>query len=333
MSNIPAGNFADRLCLATKAKESHLCVGLDPQLGFMPTHLIEEVVARNGQTLAAMGELFFSFNVAIIDAVADIAVAVKPQLAFYEAYGSEGIRAFERTVQYAQSQGLLVVADAKRGDGGPTAEAYASSYLGEVPFFGGTELSQLVSPMRVDCMTVHGWIGEAGLTSFIEKAKQFGSGVFVVCKTSFKPNSLIEQLICKSGVNTNLELRVWEHLAIMVRELGEGTEGASGYRNVGVVMGATKPEDAPRMREILPKRIFLIPGLGKQGGAADDAVVGINEDGFGGLVNDSRRILMAWKEGPYKCDSTNFATATRKQAIEARDALLDACRRAGKWPY
>jgi orotidine-5'-phosphate decarboxylase len=327
----PAGSFADRLCAAILAKKSHLCVGLDSHYGFMPPHLVREVVETHGRTFTAMGELLWFFNKQIIDAVEDVAVAVKPNLAFYEQYGSAGIRAFERTVQYAKNKGLLVIADGKRGDGGPTVVAYADTYLGNVPFFGLGEPSQTVSPMRVDCLTVHGYIGLAGLESFIEKAKQYGSGIFVVCKTSFKPNSAIEQMVVK-GLSENYF--VWEKLAELIGIWGEGTEGTEfGYNNVGVVLGATKPEDAPKMRAILPNSIFLIPGLGKQGGAATDAVVGINRDGLGGLVNDSRRILMAWQEGPYQCASEDFANAARLQAIEARDSLLEACRAAGKWSY
>ena len=325
----PVGNFADRLCADILAKKSHLCVGLDLQYGFAPPHLIREVVETYGRTFSAMGELIWRFNKEIIDAVADVAVAVKPQLAFYEQYGFEGIRAFERTVQYAKNKGLLVIADGKRGDGGPTVAAYADTYLGTVPFFGESEPTQLISPMRVDALTVHGYIGLAGLQSFIDKAKQFGSGIFVVCKTSFKPNSAVEQMVVK-GVSE--DYFVWEKLAELVGIWGESTEGTEfGYRNVGVVMGATKPEDAPRMRAILPDSFFLIPGLGKQGGAAGDAVIGINRDGLGGVVNDSRRILMAWQEGPFQCESENFANAARLQAIEARDSILEACRAAGKW--
>jgi orotidine-5'-phosphate decarboxylase len=330
MLNIP--NFADRLCEAVEIKKSVLCAGLDPQLRYMPPHLIREAVETHGQTFRAVGWLFFEFNRRIIDAVHDVVVCVKPQMAFYERYGSWGMTAFEETVAYARNKGLLVLEDAKRGDGGDTADAYADGHLGQVPFFGKEDpivLTRRVSPIRVDCMTVHGYIAEDCVGRFVRVVKEYGTGIFVVDKTSFKPNSAVEQFVLKQGI------RVWEALAFMVREWGEGTEGASGLRNVGVVMGATYPEDAPRMREILPKSIFLVPGFGGQGATADDAVAGILPSGFGGVVNDSRNLIYAWqnKKVRYQCESEKFADAARCQAIEDCDALAVACLKAGKWPH
>ena len=327
-------NFADDLCEAVKMKKSVLCVGLDPQLRYMPTHLIAEAVQKYGRTFEAMGWLFFEFNRWIIDAVCDIAVCVKPQMAFYERYGHYGVDAFEKTVKYAQLKKLLVIGDCKRGDGGDTADAYADGYLGKVPFFGSIEEPAsltLENPLsRVDCLTVNGYIGQDCVGRFIDVMKEDGTGIFVVTKTSFKPNSVVEQLVTASG------RPVWQELASMVNEWGAGTEGPqSGLRNVGVVMGATYPEDAPKMREILPNSIFLIPGFGSQGGAAKEAVVGIRPDGFGGIVNTSRALTYAWceKKGMYKCASEEFAAAARLKAVDDRNNLVAACREAGKWPF
>jgi len=333
MLNIP--NFADNLCEAIRKKKSVLCAGLDPQLRYMPTYLIREAVGRYGETFEAVGWVFTEFNRRIIDAVHDIVPCVKPQMAFYEVYGQYGLKAFEETVAYARSMGLIIIEDAKRGDGGDTADAYADGHLGQIPFFGDfgdigvITLKRRVSPIRVDCMTVHGYIGEDCVGRFIARVKEHGTGIFVVTKTSFKPNSAVEQL------RTKLDLRVWQELALMVNRWGEGTEGASGLRNVGVVMGATYPDDAPKMREILPNSIFLIPGFGGQGASADDAVAGIREDGFGGIVNNSRNLTYAWqnKKGKFQCEPEKFAEAARCQAIEDRDTLIAACQKAGKWPH
>jgi orotidine-5'-phosphate decarboxylase len=334
MLSIP--NFADRLCEAVKAKKSVLCAGLDPQLRYIPPYLIRQAVEyfANGRTFKAVGHVFFDFNRQIIDAIHDIVPCVKPQVAFYEAYGSSGVWAFEQTVAYAKKMGLLVIADAKRGDGGDTADAYADGYLGQVPFFlEGSPyqeaLNRSASPMRVDCMTVHGYIGEDCVGRFIARVKENGTGIFVVDKTSFKPNSAVEQLVTTSGKP------VWQELAKMVNTWGEGTEGAYGLRNVGVVMGATYPEDAPRMCEIVPHSIFLIPGFGGQGATADDAVVGIKSDGFGGIVNNSRNLTYAWqnKKGKYMCEPKKFADAARLQAIDDTNALVGACKKANKWPH
>lgn len=335
MLSIP--NFADRLCEAVKYKKSVLCGGLDPQLRYMPEHLINQAVGYygHGRTFKAIGWVFAEFNRQIIDAIHDIVPCVKPQMAFYEAYGSYGVEAFEKTVEYAKKMGLLVIADAKRGDGGDTADAYADGYLGQVPFFGTsidiTALTRSVSPVRVDCMTVHGYIGEDCVGRFIARVKENGTGIFVVDKTSFKPNSAVEQLVTTAG------RKVWQQLAEMVNAWGADTEGAFGLRNVGVVMGATFPEDAPEMRKILPNSILLIPGFGRQSeGAkspADDAVVGIRPDGFGGIVNNSRGLIYAWQKGKYACEPKKFADAARLQAIDDRDALVAACKKANKWPH
>jgi len=328
-------NFADQICEAVHSKGSVLCCGLDPQLRYMPPHLIKWAVEKHGRTWEAVGELFFEFNRQILDAVKDFVVCVKPQQAFYEGYGPAGNLAFVRTKEQAQSLGLPVIEDGKRGDGGDTADAYADGHLGKVLFFGQddpTVLTREVSPARVDCLTVHGYIGEDCVKRFIKVVKEYGTGIFVVTKTSFKPNSAVEQLLVKAPQTQN-ERRVWEHLATMVQEWGEGTEGASGLRNVGVVMGATYPEDAPAMRKLLPNAMFLIPGFGRQGGGADDAVSGIRQDGFGGVVNNSRGLIYAYQKGDHQCDPEKFAEAAGLQARDDRDALVATCKKAGKWPH
>lgn len=331
MLSVP--NFADRLCEAVRTKRTVLCCGLDPQLRYMPTYLIRRAVEKYGLTFDAVRWVFSKFNRMVIDAVHDLVICVKPQMAFYEAYGYSGVMAFQDTVEYAHSRDLLVIEDAKRGDGGDTADAYADGHLGQVPFFGAGDdpavLLRRESPARVDCMTIHAYIGQACVDSFVRVVKEFGTGIFVVTKTSFKPNSVVEQLVTKSG------RPVWQELADLVWSWGAGTEGACGLRNVGVVMGATYPADAVKMRQILPDCIFLIPGYGSQGGAADEAVVGIRTDGFGGVVNSSRGLTYAYcdKKGKHQCEPEKFANATRLATIDASAELVDSCRKAGKWPF
>lgn len=315
--------FTDRMIGAIRQKKSILNGGLDPQLKFMPPHLIDWARQTWGETFEAVGHLFARFNQEIIDAVYPFAVSVKPQSAFYEPYGSWGTWALEKTIDYARTHDLLIITDAKRGDGGATAQAYADCYIGETPFFDGT----IQSPLRVNALTIHGWIGSSCINPFLEAVKKYGTGVFVVDKTSFDPNSEVEQLVTQSGL-TN-----WQALATMVEEWGRGTEGRYGYRNFGVVMGATYPEDAATMRQILSNAWFLIPGYGAQKGGPDDAVVGINKDGFGGIVNSSRGIIAAWQKGQFQTDPENFAAAAAAAASFARDDLNAALERAGKFPW
>ena len=284
MKGIAVETFTDKLVDAIRAKRSILCGGLDPQLKFMPPQLRRKHRAYYHDTFEAVGRIYTRFNAVIIDAIAPYVIAVKPNKAFYEMYGYWGDWAFEQTVQYARKKGLLIIGDAKRGDGGDTAEAYAQGYLGEVPFFKDLERDTSVSsPMRVDALTVNAWIGTACLDPFIEMVKTYGSGVFVVDKTSFSPDSVVEQLVV-----TDQELPNWQVLAHLVQNWGEGTEGEEGWRNLGVVMGATKPTDAPIMRRILPNSWFLVPGYGAQGAPPDDAVLGANDEGLGITVNSAR---------------------------------------------
>ncbi len=321
--------FTDKFVAAIRAKKSNLIVGLDPQFRFMPPHLKAAILAKHGPTEEAVGHLFFEFNRDIIDATLEFAPAFKPQMAFYEKHGPWGVWAFSKTVKHAHKQGAVVIEDAKRCDGGDTAIAYAEGHLGEIDFWGETAeaSSKVVSPVRVDCMTVVPYIGEDCVSHFVKVVKEHGTGIFVVTKSSFRPNSKVEQLVSEGG------LKVWEAVAHMVKEWGEGTEGECGYRNVGVVMGATFPTDAPRMREILPNAWFLIPGYGGQGGTADEAVVGINNDGLGGGVNSSRGIIFAYNKGPFARSSEQFASAAADAARASRDELNEALRRAGKWTY
>ncbi|MFA6601605.1 MAG: orotidine-5'-phosphate decarboxylase, partial [Candidatus Paceibacterota bacterium] len=296
MLTIP--NFTDRCSAAITEKGTILICGLDPQLRYMPAHLVRMMADKYGRSLEAIGRMFYEFNKQIIDAVEGYVFAVKPQMAFYEAYGVWGIWAFQKTVDYARKKGLIVIEDAKRGDGGDTAVLYAAGHIGEVDFFGNekdpTVLKTRKSPIRVDCITVQPGIGSACILPFAAAIKQHGTGIFVVDKSSFDPNSEVEQLVTVNGIP------VWRETARLVRVWQAGTEGSLyGYFNMGVVMGATFPNDAVEMREELPMAWFLIPGYGGQGGTAAGAVVGINKDGLGGGVNNSRGIIFAFRKGQF----------------------------------
>jgi orotidine-5'-phosphate decarboxylase len=315
--------FVDHLQAAMREKKSVLCVGLDPQLRFMPPPLVAEMVASHGKTWEALAAVYRKFNFEVIDAIAPYAAAIKPQAAFYEA-SHHLWRTLEETIAYARARGLLVIKDAKRKDGGETAEAYAQAHIGEVPFFDGASTQ---APIRADAVTIDGYIAEACVSHFVKAIKQHGTGAFVVDKTSFSPNSEIENLVTAGG------LTVWEELAHRVAKWGEGTEGENGYRNLGVVIGATYPEDAPKMRSILPKAVMLVPGYGAQGGGADAAVLSFNEDGFGAVVNSSRGIIAAWQKGAFACDPNNFALAAECAAKAARTDLNEALKRAGKYTF
>ncbi len=204
--------FADNLQEAMKKKKSVLCVGLDPQLRFMPPHLIEEMRAVYGDTEEAIGEIFYAFNRAIIDAIEPYSGVVKPQAGFYNR-SHHAWKALEKTLAFSKFKGLLRIKDAKCKDGSETAEAYAEAHIGEVPFF---DDRTVVAPIRSDAVTVDGYIAEDSVGRYVRQILKFGTCAFVVDKTSFKPNSVIEQLVTDNG------LKVWERLAHFVAEWGEG---------------------------------------------------------------------------------------------------------------
>ena len=315
-----AKTFVDNLSSEIKNKQSVLAVGLDPQMRYMPKFLKEWAIAEFGKTNKAAGELFFRFNKEIIDAVSDFVVAVKPQIAFYEQYGMWGIWAYEQTIAYAKEKGLLVVGDIKRGDGGDTAKAYANAYLGEVDFFDG----KIKSDLACDAVTLQPWIGSSSLNPFIDIIKEKAKGAFVVCKTSFKPNSEIEQ------IKTSADNLVWQDLANLINNWAIGTQGDNGYQNLGAVIGATYPEEAKLARQLMPKAWFLVPGYGAQGGGADGAVTAVNKDGLGCIVNSSRGIIYAYhrvSKSDFVGNEKDFAKFAKEAAKAARDDLEAAIKR------
>ncbi|PIV50639.1 orotidine-5'-phosphate decarboxylase [Candidatus Falkowbacteria bacterium CG_4_9_14_3_um_filter_36_9] len=314
-------NFADKLINAIIAKRSYLCVGLDPQLRYFPPHLLQYSSRVSEPGYKASAVAIYNFNMAIINATINEAACYKPQMAFYEKYGSSGIEAFELTVKYLHSLGELVIEDAKREDGGDTADAYADGHMGEVEVVGKNgEIEMMTSPYNVDSITVTPWICDPNFSSFLRVANDHGKGFFVVDLTSFKPNSFLQNMIDqKSG------MPAWQVLAKYVEQIGKPLVGVHGYSSVGVVLGATQgSNDAEIMKEIIPKAIKLIPGFGYQGGGADDAVVCFNEDGFGGIVNNSRVTNYAWHKkfkSEFQCDPKYFANAAAQEAKRAREAL------------
>lgn len=261
-------HFADRLTERVRST-SPLCVGLDPISVKLPRSLRPSSGADRASQAAAI-EVFCR---GIIDVATDSAACVKPNLAFFEVLGWEGVRAFEKTCAYAASRGLLVIADGKRGDIGSTAEAYAEAYL--------TEGSS------IDAVTVHPYLGSDGVRPFIERAAASEKGVFVLVKTSNPSSGELQDL--PTG-----DEAVHEHLAQLVESWGAEHLGSSTYFScVGAVVGATYPEELSYLRTLMPHCIFLIPGVGAQGGSVEDTVRGFLPNGTGAVVSVSRSILYA----------------------------------------
>jgi orotidine-5'-phosphate decarboxylase len=276
--------FADRLLDKVRAKDSRCVVGLDPRIDQMPAF-----VSKSGACLAIT-----EFHELVLDAVADLVPAVKPQLAFFEQYGVAGIQAFENTVRAARERGLLVIADGKRNDISSTAEAYANAYLGR--------------GFDCDALTVTPYLGRDSLAPFVEACQKHGKGLFVVLKTS-NPGSqdFEDQRLAETG------RPLYEKIAGALNELGRELVGESGYSSIGAVIGATFPEEGRRLRSLMPKALILVPGYGAQGGSAKAAAECFNEDGLGAIVNSSRGITYAFGDPNISRDA--FVRSVRENTL------------------
>jgi len=272
--------FSDRLLNEIDRKQSFAVAGLDPRLSMIPHVFRREPFREHGNTLKAAAESVMVFNRSILDAVAPYAAAVKPQIAFYEAFGLEGLRAFIATVDYARSKGLIVIGDVKRNDIGSTAQAYADAYLGR------TELDKGVSlpAFDLDAVTVNPYLGSDGIKPFLTASARYGRGIFVLVKTSNPSSAELQDLTLEGG------RKLFEHVGELVDEWGREVAGERGYTSIGAVVGATFPEHARALRKIMPRSIILVPGYGAQGGSAKDVLPCFNEDGYGAVVNASRSI-------------------------------------------
>jgi orotidine-5'-phosphate decarboxylase len=253
-----AGHFADRLAAAVERKGAPLCVGLDPDPALMPE-----------------GVGVIEFCRGIVDAVAGVAVAVKPQAAFFEAQGADGWAALTEVCGYAREVGLLVIADAKRGDVPSTARAYAAAF----------------APLA-DAVTVNPYLGHDSLEPFFACD---GLGVFVLVKTSNPSSVDLQDLPLADG------RPLWQHVAGLVDRWGADLVGASGLSSVGAVVGATFPQEVAEARQLLPRSVLLLPGVGAQGARAGDLAEAFAVGPAGALVSASRSVLYAdrgegWQE-------------------------------------
>lgn len=298
----------DNLIASIAKTQNPTVVGLDPQLDLVPEFLKRNAYEKYGETLKGAAKAVLKFNKGIIDAIYEIVPAVKPQMAFYEALGIEGIKAFHKTVLYAKKRGMYVIADGKRGDIGSSAEGYASAYLGRVKIG-----ENAYSPFPVDALTVNAYLGSDSVTPFIEACKEYNKFVFVLVKTSNKSSGELQDKVA-DGV------KVYEIVGQMCEELGFGDK-RYGYSGVGAVVGATYPEQIKELRAKLPNTFFLIPGYGAQGGTAENVGHAFDKNGLGGIVNSSRGIIAAYKKE--KCDERDFAGAARREAERMRDALME----------
>lgn len=284
-------HFMDRLAAAVRRCRNSVVVGLDPRLDQLP----EGLRVAGSDSMADGAAAFETFCRGIIDVVAPLVPAVKPQAAFFEELGPAGMQALGRTIKYASSKGLLVVFDGKRNDIGSTATAYARGLLGRQSAWGA------------DALTVSPYLGDDSLQPFVDVATERGAGIFVLVKTSNPGGGQFQDLVSRS-------LPLYRHVAQHVERLAVETLGKSSYGAVGAVVGATYPAQLAELRGEMPHAWFLVPGFGSQGGTAADVADAFDADGLGAIVNSSRGIIFAHSRKEY---AERFAADRWQEAVEA----------------
>jgi orotidine-5'-phosphate decarboxylase len=255
------------------------------------------VVSAGCDTPAQKAAAYETFCRGVIDVVASLVPAVKPQAAFFEQLGPDGMVALGRIIRYAGEKGLLVILDGKRNDIGSTAVAYAEGILG----------SGERSPWGADALTVSPYLGDDSLRPFVDVAVRREAGIYVLVKTSNPGGAMLQDLVADGR-------QLYQHVGAFVNQLAQESLGQRGYGAVGAVVGATWPEQLSELRSAMPQTWFLVPGFGSQGGTAADVAGAFDQRGLGAIVNNSRGILFAYKQEPY---ARQFGEARWQGAVEA----------------
>jgi orotidine-5'-phosphate decarboxylase len=306
LAEIAGVTFADRLAEHVAARESQIVLGLDPD----PARLWPGALAQapaDGSPARRAAAAVRAQCVALIDAAGPACVAVKPQLACFERLGADGWAVLRATADYAREQGLIVLADAKRGDISVSAAAYAQALVGSTP----TPFGE-VQGLRADAFTANPLLGIDALQPLVDGARAAGAGVFVLVRTSNPGAADIEDLELAGAAGGGT---VWERVAQIVARLGGRPSAQSGLSDVGAVVGATAPAHVARMRVLMPHAPFLLPGIGAQGGRVEDMAPAFAPGRAGGLVSASRSIATA-----HEATGAPPAAAARAEAERLREA-------------
>ena len=302
----------DRLIENIVEKQNPTVAGLDPKLAYIPQFIKDAAFEKYGKTLEGAAEALLIYNKALIDALYDIVPAVKPQLAYYEMYGWQGVKTFAETVSYAKSKGMFVITDGKRNDIGTTMEAYANAHLGITDIDG-----ESLSAFGADALTVNGYLGTDGIKPVVSVSQKMDTGMFVLVKTSNPSSGELQNLTLSEN-----DEAIYLHMGKLCEEWGKELSGKYGYSGVGAVVGATYPLQLTELRKALPHTFFLVPGYGAQGGTADDIAGAFDKNGLGAVVNSSRGIMCAWQKEK-DCKPEDFSLAARHEALKMKKLLTD----------
>ena len=308
----------NQLIAKIQKTEAPIVVGLDPMLSYIPEHILKKSFTEYGETLEGAADAIWQFNKGIVDSTCDLIPAVKPQIAMYEQFGVEGLKAFQKTVEYCHKKGLVVIGDVKRGDIGSTSAAYAVGHLGKVAVGG-----KRYTAFDEDFVTVNPYLGTDGVKPFVDVCKEENKGLFILVKTSNPSSGEFQDRLIDGRP-------LYEHVGEKVAEWGKEHMGEQ-YSYIGAVVGATYPEVGKILRKVMPKTYILVPGYGAQGGKGADLVHYFNEDGLGAIVNSSRGIIAAYKQEKYAAfGAEHYADASRQAVLDMKEDILGALASAKK---
>ena len=290
-----------------KAKKNPTVAGMDARVEHVPPSILKKHMDRHGQTLEAAAGAVLEFDKGLIDALADVVPAVKPQSAYFEMLGWRGMKALEEVVAYAKEKDLFVIADVKRGDIGTTAAAYSQAWLG------ATQVGDASCPVfDADCVTLNGYMGSDSIKPFLNDCTQRDKCAFVLAKTSNPSSMELQDIVAGDRL-------VYTVMGDLIQRWGQGTEGKYHYQALGAVVGATHPSVLKELRYRLDKTFFLVPGYGAQGGTAADVRYAFDELGRGAIVNASRSIMCAWQKTGK--DGADYQEAACAAAEKMRDEI------------
>ncbi|MFP3917232.1 orotidine-5'-phosphate decarboxylase [Lysinibacillus telephonicus] len=306
-------NFSDLIIQNVKMKKSHVVVGIDPDINRIPLFYLKEAESLYGVSSQGAAHALLEFGKTVINTVKDYVAVVKLQSAYFEVYGAYGVATFWELVSHAKNEGLIVIADAKRGDIGPTSRAYSES------FFGDKTNKWRDSNPTVDALTINPYLGKDSIDPFYNSAISLKKGLFILVKTSNNSSEDLQDKQLKS------QLTVSETIAEWVNKFACDSIGENGYSLLGAVVGATHTKDILKFRKLMPNSIFLLPGYGAQGGKGENITNAFNPDGYGALISASRSIIYSYDKEEIKTEhqiKKCITDAVRNMNNDINDALL-----------
>lgn len=318
--------FADKLQISIEKNDSFVIAGLDPRVEDFPDFIVAAAQTKASSLEEVAYQALTSFYAVVLEALHRRIAAVKPNIAFFEQYGPAGVRAFADTIRMAKEYGLPVIADVKRGDIGTTAAAYSAAFLGKTSFCGNS-----FAVFDADAMTINPFLGFDTIEPFLKDCNQYGKGVFILVKTSNPGSAAIQNQVCLaadktgnfSGETISFKIAAW------IEQNAAALLGDCGYSGLGAVVGATYPEEARKLRQLMPKSFFLIPGMGAQGGSAQDAAAGFavnhrTASRGGAVINLSRGLFASFANPAMSKDELIAEVQTRadKYNRQIKEALI-----------